>query len=208
MRQFHQAHFIVCIRKYFFLLVLLCAILACRIVQPATTTPTPSDILNETYAVYAVIIQSQFASPKVVIKAQTDTDFSGSSQEDQLKYIRGQLDGLSQATTTDYMECNVTPLNLEAERFPVNAKIILLSPEAFKQFFQENGDGWEAFYAQYPDAQGILSFSAVGFNANQSQALVYAGNQSHWLAGAGYYYLLEKQNGIWVIIEEIMTWIS
>jgi hypothetical protein len=40
------------------------------------------------------------------------------------------------------------------------------------------------------------------------QALVYAGNQSHWLAGAGYFYLLSKKDGVWVIQADTMVWIS
>jgi hypothetical protein len=187
-------------------LILLLATLACGL--PATATPTPADVTTETYAVYAAVIRAKFPSPQVVISAQTATDFSASELEKQLADMRKQLSGLSTATTTDYIERNAAPLTLEAVRFQVSSEIILLSSADLDQFFKKDGGGWDAFYQQYPDAQGTLTFSAVGFNRDQTQALVYAGNQSHWLAGAGFYYLLEKQNDQWVVIDQAMTWIS
>jgi len=48
----------------------------------------------------------------------------------------------------------------------------------------------------------------VGFNTENDKALVYVGNSEGGLAGAGYYILLVKENGAWVIKEEVMTWIS
>jgi hypothetical protein len=31
---------------------------------------------------------------------------------------------------------------------------------------------------------------------------------SHWLAGAGYFVLLNKVNGAWVVDQQVMSWIS
>ena len=50
--------------------------------------------------------------------------------------------------------------------------------------------------------------SQVGFNETLDQALVYVGTMSHWLAGAGYYVLLNKVNGAWIVDQQVMTWIS
>jgi len=48
----------------------------------------------------------------------------------------------------------------------------------------------------------------VGFNNNLDMALVYVGNQSGGLAGAGYYFLMAKENNTWKVIREDMAWIS
>ena len=45
-------------------------------------------------------------------------------------------------------------------------------------------------------------------NKEKDQALVYVGNQAHYLAGRGYYVLLTKENDIWGIKKDVMTWIS
>jgi hypothetical protein len=76
------------------------------------------------------------------------------------------------------------------------------------QIFAVNQDGWQVFYARFPEAPGIISLSRVGFNDRLDQALVYLGNQSHWLAGAGHFYLLKKVNGAWTVDQKVMTWIS
>ncbi len=34
------------------------------------------------------------------------------------------------------------------------------------------------------------------------------GAQFHYLAGAGNLYRLEKQDGVWKIVEKVMLWIS
>jgi hypothetical protein len=74
--------------------------------------------------------------------------------------------------------------------------------------FGQNQDGWQLFYEQYPDAPGITTLSRVGFNYAFDQALVYVGTLSHYLAGAGYYVLLKKVNGSWIVDQQVMSWIS
>jgi hypothetical protein len=85
---------------------------------------------------------------------------------------------------------------------------VLLSQGEMSQIFSQNRDGWQLFYEQYPDAPGITTLSRVGFNNTHDQALVYVGTISHWLAGAGYYVLLKKVNGSWMVDQQVMTWIS
>ena len=74
--------------------------------------------------------------------------------------------------------------------------------------FSINQDGWTLFYNRYPDAPGIITFSRVGFNEAIDQALCYVGFQSQLLSGAGYYFLLKKVNGNWVVDQQVMTWVS
>jgi hypothetical protein len=45
-------------------------------------------------------------------------------------------------------------------------------------------------------------------NAEMDLALVYAGNQSYYLAGAGHLLVMEKQKGNWTVIKSLMVWIS
>ena len=60
----------------------------------------------------------------------------------------------------------------------------------------------------YEGAHGYTVFSRVGFNDTLDQAVVYVGNVAAPLMGAGYYYLMEKKNGQWIITEQVMVWIS
>ena len=53
-----------------------------------------------------------------------------------------------------------------------------------------------------------LQVSRVGVSADGQQALAYTGVVSAPLAGAGYYFVLSSQNGVWTITGSVMVWIS
>jgi len=57
-------------------------------------------------------------------------------------------------------------------------------------------------------AQGILTFSRVGFRADGTQALFYWSNRCEGLCDTGMYVVLEKRNDRWLIAKEIEMWIS
>ncbi len=102
----------------------------------------------------------------------------------------------------------MTPLYPIRSDMDLGSPYTLLSQAARNQIFSQNQSGWEIFYNHYPHAPGITSLSRVGFNATFDQALVYIGTQSNWLAGAGYYILLKKTDGLWSIDQQVTAWIS
>lgn len=57
-------------------------------------------------------------------------------------------------------------------------------------------------------SQGIATFSRVGFRADGTQALFYIGSRCGVLRGVGWYVVMEKREGRWVILKEIEMWIS
>ena len=61
--------------------------------------------------------------------------------------------------------------------------------------------GWTEFYRQYPESGGIVEFSAVGFNADKTIAVVYMGRLCGPLCGSGIFHVMEKRNGKWKEIE-------
>lgn len=69
-------------------------------------------------------------------------------------------------------------------------------------------DGWDIFYAKYPNSQGHMRLSGVGFNPQKDMALVYVDNMSHALAGEGYYVLLKKANGKWTVQNQAAVWMA
>jgi hypothetical protein len=54
---------------------------------------------------------------------------------------------------------------------------------------------------------GIYTFSRVGFNFGRNRAVVYVENICG-LCGEGFFALLVKKNGIWIVEKEAGTWIS
>lgn len=60
---------------------------------------------------------------------------------------------------------------------------------------------------RYPDANGLIHFSVVGFDRIREQALVYFSQWVGPLAAYGSLYLVEK-NEVWTITQSEMIWIS
>jgi hypothetical protein len=71
----------------------------------------------------------------------------------------------------------------------------------------KNGD-WPAFYKRFPGSTGIARFSRVGINAAGTQALFYASHECGGLCGGGWYVVMERRDGRWVIEKEIEMWVS
>jgi hypothetical protein len=61
-------------------------------------------------------------------------------------------------------------------------------------------DGWDIFYAKYPNCPGIITLSRVGFSRDGNVAMLYVGLQSHWINGSGRIHVLRKQDRKWVEI--------
>jgi hypothetical protein len=59
-------------------------------------------------------------------------------------------------------------------------------------------DGWQSFYDRFPDSAGYMQFSAVGFDAGKTRALVYIAHHCGNLCGGGAHHLLQKVDGAWI----------
>lgn len=122
-----------------------------------------------------------------------------------LDYIKKQMPNIAPDTLENFKAINKQEYTLK-DSFTGYHCVLVSDSEIEDIFTTENG--WNEFYKRYPNSQGEITLSRVGFNRQMNQALLYTGNQSYWLAGAGYYVLLQKINGHWYIQEKLLTWIS
>ena len=163
--------------------------------------------LADEYAVYSALIKSvsqDDSAQTIVIHATTEVDKQMAGAKE-LQYVQTELKGVTQALVDDFTARSRQVLTLE-QRFDLRSKVVLLTQAEIQAIFKKGG--WDEFYRQYPNSHGTLVLSRVGFNASVDQALVYASSQSHPLAGAGFYYLMAKENGEWKIKQQLMVWIS
>ena len=177
---------------------------------PTLASPTPSadQVQLEEAAVYAAMLKDMFSAPMVVIMDTTSTDPGGvDNTAATVESVMKNLPGIDKSTAESFKTRNDKSYPLSAD-MKLGVQYVLLTQTEMNRFFSQNQDGWQAFYKNYPDAPGITSLSRVGFNETYDQALVYEGTQSHYLAGAGYYFLMVKINGAWTVSMKSMTWIS
>ena len=201
------------------------AVPATSIVGPGTTTAAQTSTTTavapenaveaEEYAVYSALIQSMYI----------DGGTSMGGGRPQLLVIQDQteLGPVQRMSETLTGMSNAWPdladeilAYFEAKNEQPQALKPLLSLEVDYVFFSDqemeaifvDSSGWDAFYEKYPRSQGILTLSRPGLNQGLDTAVVCVGNQSHWVAGAGYLVLLEKVAGRWAVRDKQMTWIS
>jgi hypothetical protein len=139
---------------------------------------TPTSITEE-YAVYKAVIESVYLTEGIeliVIRDRTAIDVSGESLDSELEYVQESLGpAIESETLNDFKVKNKRTHKLSQEFF-LDVQYVLLSEVEFNKIF-EAGGGWTQFYKTYPNSQGIMTLSRVGFNAKMDQASFFY--QSH-----------------------------
>ena len=191
-------------------LIVFLAFLVAACAGSPTPVPTPSSaqIDKEEQAVYAALLHHLYTASNYALMDTTATGMGGVADTvTSLDRMFLDMHDLEQSTAESFSARNAvtTPVSSDME---LGGEYVLVSQEEMSQIFSQNRDGWALFYERYPDTPGITTISRAGFNETLDQALVYIGTMSHWLAGAGYYVLLSKVNGSWIVEQQVMTWIS
>jgi hypothetical protein len=194
--------------KNFFLAALVLILAACTAGPAISPTPPANQIEVEEAAVFASLLTKMYQNRGYVIMGTTATSLTGvDNTAATLDYVLQNIHSVDPATFDSFKIRNQSAGSLRAD-MDLGSPYTLLSQAARNQIFGQNQSGWDVFYNHFPQAPGITTLSRVGFNSAFDQALVYIGTQSNWQVGNGYYVLLKKVNGTWVIDQQVMIWVS
>lgn len=179
-----------------------------RLATPPTST-APPDLAGAEYAVYSALIEAMYTTDKLSMIVVEDHTGLGVTSNDpqQFDYLRKSLPEVDQTLLDDFRSRNAQSEPL-ADQFTLKTQVVLIGQDEVTRLFGQGGGAWDEFYQKYPNSQGLMTLSKAGFNAAGDKALVYIGNQSHFLAGTGYAVVLAKKNGAWTILNQVMLWIS
>ncbi len=148
---------------------------------------------------------SEVGEPAVILQS-TASFLTEADPEESMEYVKSGLDGISEETFKNYMARNVQSVELPAD-MNLGVKYVLLAPDELAEISSQ--PNWGKLLAErYPGSNGYTVFSRVGFNNSFDQALVYVANVGGPLVGSGSYYLMEKKNGAWAMIEQVNVWMS
>ena len=167
-----------------------------------------SDIIPDNeYEVYSSVILNKYPHPanKIVIYQLTSNQTICYNYDCFQNFKNYSLKNYS-ILVDDYKNKNAKVYKLE-NKFSIPQTVILISRKELNEIFQ-NETGWDAFYEKYPDSPGIFSISRVGFNSDQTQAILYFGYQRGFVWGEGYRIFLTKDEGKWMVKEEVLIWVS
>jgi len=105
------------------------------------------------------------------------------------------------------VERNREPATLSLASSPPDGYVVDHDSQ-FARYFQENGGGWDRWYADHPGAAGRARVSLPAHDPVTGLVLVYCGIQSGWLAGSGNLYLFRYEERTLTMIGRVALWIS
>ena len=157
--------------------------------------------------VLAVCLDHLYIGSRQVVRSLTRSGLRLPADEERARYyMRKNLESLDEVTLADFLAKNREQHRVEPDLNP-EGRLICLSDEEFQYIFSDR-EGWERFRQTFPESDGTLRFSRVGFNRAVTQALIYAGQQFDWHIGSGGYWLFSKSDGTWTEVDKLGTWIS
>lgn len=186
-----------CARAVFVLLLI--SVFSCVSLLLAQVSPdTESYTDSEAYAVYSALLDSALSTNKrlgtPVIRIETEAFANCLNSVDRQPEV-------GEAVARYIAQA---PKNWLLQReFNISRPYEMMHKDEIKTMFTAPGDGWERFYARFPGSPGIFEFSAVGFNADRTVAVLYMGNHCHWLCGGGTQHVLQKKDGKWQTMKGI-----
>jgi hypothetical protein len=153
----------------------------------------------EAYKIYSALLDAATDSP-IVIQAKTSSFDEASPNNLSIKGD-SHFRKLWGPVLNDFVAKYRMPMSLK-ESIPMTATYVLISKEALKSIFEGRSvKGWDAFAERFPHAQGIYSFSPVGFDQGRTRAIVWMNFACGGLCGYGTYHFFEKIGGKWVEVK-------
>ena len=182
----------------------------------APATAKSCSLSADDYAVFSAVLLNRGGPEDPEEEWQTKPEILISEQTAKDEAKTGSMWGFrsrskqapSDETVGNFNSHQVEGCSLKAALDPAISYSLISEKELHGYFNNKHKDGWGIFYAKHPKAAGYLQFSAVGYNTPRTEALVFLGHYCGSLCGTGHLFLLEKENGQWVVKNRLMQWIS
>jgi hypothetical protein len=185
-----------------------------------TASPSPSKptaaLDDEEYAVYSALIHSLYANGAKVLVIDNFVSGCvpvGNNAEGERAWLKSldklpsKLPKLSAKTIADFKSKARTCRTIEA-KLTLPTKYILFSQAERRAIFSKAdvNQSWQSFRQKYPDANGYINISNIGFNEDRTQALVDTFRKCGDKCGGEKMVLLTKTNGKWSVAATHKIW--
>jgi hypothetical protein len=161
----------------------------------------------DAYAIYAVLLTAQREKFVVI---ESEMQYLPSVEESGIKG-GPEFTKVWGAALADYVDKFHQEWTLTHD-LPLDVPYELVTKAQIGALFKSSvWSGWQDFARRYPGARGYYWFSAVGFNAEKTHAIVQMNNLCGGLCGGGSPHFLEKVDGKWRVVKvtaEYSVWAS
>lgn len=119
-------------------------------------------------------------------------------------YINKKFSSIHEEIISDFIERNrskitLTPL-FDLLDFVMNSHLIQSEMES-----SGSTSYWDSVYSLFPDTAGVVSFSAIGYNSDETEAFVDVQFMSGSSSGnISYLYLQKKKDGAWEVVDSLI----
>ena len=183
---------------------------------PESAVQAPASLSVDEAAVYSAVFASLFeAGPGRPIVLENRTSIGVPPGMWATTSVQGAdtskfLAKLAPDTRADYQAKNKKSMTLPqpCALAPECSAEDVVSLTAIVVTKNKNDKGWKNFFSKYPNSPGILLVSRIGFNADKTEAIVYAGKSCGTLCGEGYYVRLTKIGERWAVADQTTVWIA
>jgi hypothetical protein len=174
-------------------------------------------ISDEEYAIYSVLMESLYAGrgnkSLVIEKEITGCTGTGNNPEGEkarqqnLSRLPEKLKDLSASTVSSFRTRERQCAKLE-DKLAIRTSYKLISKQQRVGIFSQKDPArsWVNFYKKFPGSSGYINVSGIGFNENQSQALIETFMKCGSGCGSNHFALLLKKDGQWSVTATYKVW--
>jgi hypothetical protein len=87
----------------------------------------------------------------------------------------------------------------------VDVGIPMIAGAQIREKFMK-GPGWSGVVSEFPGVRSLVQISAPVYTADGEQALVYVESVCHGRCGGGYFQLLRRTRGRWLVERTLISW--
>jgi hypothetical protein len=200
------------------------AVLAPRASYGQAPAKSVAEVTEAEYQVLSAYIAGAFTGDKgehrvgsrvskIVIANKTQSDRDDRDDDDKpmswkkmSRYLHKEAPTLQTATLNSFRDANARPVPFRPS-FHLPVAYELVDKTEIEAIFKK-GEWWTDYYRKYPNSQGFLSLSRVGFSTDGKQGVFYTINGCGGKCGSDSYVVMEKVDLSWKVVKEILIGVS
>lgn len=148
-----------------------------------------------------------YRKPEILLVAETDTIKFDPETDSffSFKKVKLRAPSVDSLTYLDFIDKNKTCILIDSI-YGFQGTISYTSRQEIDNIFEHGS--WDNYHKIYGYYKNLLRVSRPGFNRDMSKAYIYFRNSRAELGGSGYYFILEKIDGKWIVKDTVLLWMS
>lgn len=145
-----------------------------------------------------------FKDPDVILVRETHTFLFDPKTDSLGRFKTNGLPSLDNDSYFDFIYKNKSTIQIDSIQ-DFKGTVTYISPQEIEIIFKQGS--WKNYHKVF-GFKPLLKISRPGLNKDSTKTFIYYSSSIDGLSGAGFYLILEKKDGKWIIKESMLAWIS